>query len=57
MPFRKFFHCEAGATSIEYGMIAVFIGVAILAVVTSIGQELKGPFQDSATGLQKRTSP
>ncbi len=57
MSLRKFMSCEAGATSIEYSMIAVFIGVAILAVVTSVGQEVKGPFVDAQTGLQKRVSP
>ncbi len=57
MSLRKFMSCESGATSIEYGLIAAFIGVAIIGVLQTVGQEVKGPFVDAQTGLQKRTSP
>ena len=39
--FRK---CESGATAIEYGMIAMFIAVVIIASVAAIGTGLEGIF-------------
>ncbi len=42
---------ESGATAIEYGLIAMFIAVAIIAVVTTVGQDLIAVFQRIATAL------
>ncbi len=36
----KFLHCRSGATSIEYGLIAAGISVAIVAVVNGLGSQL-----------------
>ena len=50
----KFVKCESGATAIEYGLIAALIGVAIITVVTSVGGEIKGTFNDVDKGLKQR---
>jgi pilus assembly protein Flp/PilA len=36
---------EAGATAIEYGLLAAGISIAIIAIVFSIGTELKDTFK------------
>ena len=51
----KFAKCESGATAIEYGLIAALIGVAIITVVTNVGTEIQGTFNDVQGGLKKRT--
>ena len=50
----KFVKCESGATAIEYGLIAALIGVAIITVVSQVGGEIKGTFEDVKEGLEKR---
>jgi pilus assembly protein Flp/PilA len=45
---------ESGATAIEYGMIAGFIGIALVSTLVNIGTEVKGPFVDVEAGLKKR---
>ncbi len=40
----RFLKDESGATAIEYALIALFIGVVLITVLTSIGTELKEPF-------------
>jgi pilus assembly protein Flp/PilA len=42
---------QSGATAIEYGLIALFIGVAIVATVTAIGGQLNTIFGTVATDL------
>jgi pilus assembly protein Flp/PilA len=42
---------EAGATAIEYGLIAALIAVAIIAAATSVGTSLSGTFNTVATSL------
>ena len=37
---------ESGATAIEYGLIAAGISVAIIAVVNSLGGQLKNTFSN-----------
>ena len=44
--FRKFFADEAGATAIEYGLIAAGIAVAIIAAVGFLGGNLSNMFND-----------
>jgi pilus assembly protein Flp/PilA len=51
----RFAKCESGATAIEYGLIAALISVGIIAVVTSVGGEIKATFQDVDDGLKSRT--
>jgi pilus assembly protein Flp/PilA len=50
----NFLKDESGATAIEYGLIAALIGVVIITVVTNVGNEIKGTFEDVEKGLQKR---
>ena len=52
--FSRFVKSESGATSIEYGLIAALIGVAIIAAVSAVGTEVTGTFNGIETGLKKR---
>lgn len=49
----RFFKDESGATAIEYGLIAAGIAVAIIAVVNTLGTQLKGTFQKVSDELGK----
>jgi pilus assembly protein Flp/PilA len=40
----RFLHDEAGATAIEYGLIAAGISVAIIATVTGLSTKLNATF-------------
>jgi pilus assembly protein Flp/PilA len=42
---------ESGATAIEYGLIAAGISVAIIAVVNSLGSQLKTTFSTISSQL------
>ncbi|WP_102961044.1 Flp family type IVb pilin [Mangrovicella endophytica] len=44
--FTNFLRNEAGATAIEYGLIAALIGTAIITVVGTVGTNLKQTFTD-----------
>ena len=44
--FARFMKDEAGATAIEYGLIAALISVAIIGAVTSVGTELQSVFSN-----------
>ena len=48
---RTFLADESGATSIEYGLIAAGIGVALITLVGSIGTELQSLFRGLQTQL------
>jgi pilus assembly protein Flp/PilA len=48
---RRFRRDESGATAIEYGLIATFIFLAIVTVVTMVGVNLQQPFQTANNGL------
>jgi pilus assembly protein Flp/PilA len=48
---KRFLKNEDGATAIEYGLIAALIGVAIIAAVTLVGQNLAATFQTIAGAL------
>ena len=37
---KRFLRCEAGATAIEYGMIAAGIALAVVVIVYEIGGDL-----------------
>jgi pilus assembly protein Flp/PilA len=43
---------EAGATAIEYGLIAAGIALAIIAVVNGLGSNLNGVFTSINTSLK-----
>jgi pilus assembly protein Flp/PilA len=47
-----FAKCEAGATSIEYGLIAAGISVAVIAVVNGLGTSLNAKFKSISTQLK-----
>ena len=47
----RFANDESGATAIEYGLIAAGISVAIIAVVNSLGSQLKSTFSNVSSQL------
>jgi pilus assembly protein Flp/PilA len=47
----QFVKDESGATAIEYGLIAAGISVAIIAVVNSLGGQLKNTFSSVSSQL------
>jgi pilus assembly protein Flp/PilA len=53
---KKLFACfmkdEAGATAIEYGLIAAGISVAIITVVAGVGSKLNTTFTSVQTALK-----
>jgi pilus assembly protein Flp/PilA len=48
---KRFLTDESGATAIEYGLIAAGISVAIIAVVNSLGSQLKTTFSTVSSQL------
>jgi pilus assembly protein Flp/PilA len=50
---RKFLADQSGATSIEYGLIAAGIGVALITLVGNVGQELQSLFSNLQTQLNE----
>jgi pilus assembly protein Flp/PilA len=50
--FIAFLKDEAGATAIEYGLIAAGISVVIIATVNAIGTTLNGTFNSISTQLK-----
>lgn len=50
--FKSFARDESGATAIEYGLIAAGIAVAIIVVVTNVGDALVTMFEEVEQGLQ-----
>jgi pilus assembly protein Flp/PilA len=50
--FTRFVNDEAGATAIEYGLIAALISVAIIGAATTLGTKLGSTF-DSVSGQLK----
>ena len=47
----RFLRDEAGATAIEYGLIAAGISVAIIAVVQGVGSKLNSTFTSVQNAL------
>jgi len=48
----RFWNDEAGATAIEYGLIAAGIAVAIIVTVQALGTNLNTTFQSVSTALK-----
>ncbi|MFY9657434.1 MAG: Flp family type IVb pilin [Methylocystis sp.] len=45
-------HCdESGATAVEHGLIATFIGIVLIASISALGTKLRAPFKDVANNL------
>lgn len=49
--FKNILNDEAGATAIEYGLIAALIAVAIMATVGGLGSQLDSTFSKTSSGL------
>jgi pilus assembly protein Flp/PilA len=49
---KRFIRDEAGATAIEYGLIAAGIAVAIIAVVQGVGTNLNTTFGSVQSALK-----
>ena len=47
----KFLENDAGATAIEYGLIAALISIVIITAVTAIGTSLNSTFNGVSTAL------
>jgi pilus assembly protein Flp/PilA len=52
---RKFLKDESGATAIEYGLIAALVSVAIIAMLSLLGNNLANTFQTVADNLGAAT--
>jgi pilus assembly protein Flp/PilA len=48
---EDFLQDEAGATAIEYGLIAALIAIAALAAMQGLGNELKNTFNTTSSAL------
>ncbi|MCZ8171034.1 MAG: Flp family type IVb pilin [Novosphingobium sp.] len=48
---NKLFRDEAGATAIEYGLIAALIAVAAITAMQGLGNELKETFNTTSTNM------
>lgn len=49
--FSRLFTNQSGATAIEYGLIAAFIALAIIGVLTTIGDQVLGYFEQANSGF------
>jgi pilus assembly protein Flp/PilA len=47
----KLFHNEAGATAIEYGLIAALIAVASITAMNGLGAQLKSTFNATSKAM------
>lgn len=50
--FKNMLRDEAGATAIEYGLIAALIAVAAIAALQGLGDELNNTFNTVSTELE-----
>ncbi|MGN6358662.1 MAG: Flp family type IVb pilin [Novosphingobium sp.] len=48
---KNLYRDEAGATAIEYGLIAALIAVAAIAAMQGLGNQLKTTFNASSTAM------
>lgn len=48
---NKLFRDEAGATAIEYGLIAALIAVAIMSTVSGLGSQLNNTFSKTSSAM------
>jgi pilus assembly protein Flp/PilA len=46
---QRFWKDESGAAAIEYGLIATFIGLAIVASIKGVSNDLKSTFHHVST--------
>ncbi len=50
--FKKLLRNEAGATAIEYGLIAALIAVAAITAMQSLGNQLSTTFNTVSTDMK-----
>ncbi len=48
---QTFWSDESGATAVEYGLIATFIGTILIASMSALGTRLRAPFNDIANNV------
>ncbi|HWU03250.1 MAG TPA: Flp family type IVb pilin [Novosphingobium sp.] len=48
---NKLFRDEAGATAIEYGLIAALIAVAAITAMNGLGNQLKTTFNNTSSAM------
>ena len=48
---NTFWSDENGATAVEYGLIATFIGTILIASLSALGTRLRAPFNDVGNNL------
>jgi Flp pilus assembly protein, pilin Flp len=51
--FSKLIRDEAGATAIEYGLIAALIAVAVMTTVSGLGSQLNTTFSKTSSQMSK----
>ena len=49
--FRQFLHSQGGSTAIEYGLVAVAMGLLCIAVFPSLAEQITTPFASIAIHL------
>ena len=49
--FKNLLRDEAGATAIEYGLIAALIAVAAITAMQGLGEQLSTTFNDVSTAM------
>jgi pilus assembly protein Flp/PilA len=50
--FKKLRRNEAGATAIEYGLIAALIAVAAISAMQGLGSQLKSTFSTTSSAMK-----
>jgi len=53
---NKLFRDEAGATAIEYGLIASLIAVAAITALNGLGNQLKSTFNSTSAAMSSANS-
>lgn len=54
--FKNLFRDDAGATAIEYGLIAALIAVAAITAMQGLGNELQTTFNTTSSAMQGANS-
>jgi pilus assembly protein Flp/PilA len=49
--FKKIVRNNAGATAIEYGLIAALISIAAISAMQGLGSQLKTTFNTTSSGM------
>jgi pilus assembly protein Flp/PilA len=50
--FKSFVANESGATAIEYALIASLIAIALVTILTNLGNRLSGEFSEVSAALK-----